>query len=113
MAEPSLIDVFGAGATQDAASVTIQKSALSAVGLSATATNTAESLLCAIVLLAKNFLSESAFESNLDQSVTIVSGLNSITPRDDSAGNFTGYRQIPITINFHQADTFTLDPDGF
>lgn len=113
MAEPSLADVFGAGAIQDSASLTIQKTALSAVGLSATATNTAESLLAAIVLLAQQSLTDSAFQSNLDQSITIVPGLDSIIPRDDGAGNFSGYRQSSLTISLHSVDSFSIDPDNY
>jgi len=49
MAEYTLSDLFGAGASQDATSITIQKSDLT--GLTAAAVNTAESLVVALVLL--------------------------------------------------------------
>lgn len=58
MAEPTLTDVFGAGATQDATTLTILKSDLAGLGLTAAAGNTAESLLISIVLKAAGLLTE-------------------------------------------------------
>lgn len=72
MAEPTLIEVFGAGATQDVLTLTISKDDLEAVGLTPMAANTAESLLVAIVLLAANVLTESArFADSDNRNVTI------------------------------------------
>ena len=42
MPEPTLTQVFGANATQSAANITIAKSDLATVGLTASANNTAE-----------------------------------------------------------------------
>jgi len=56
MAEPTLENVFGIGATQDATTLTIQKTALATVGLTASSANTAESLLAAILKIAANTL---------------------------------------------------------
>lgn len=112
MAEPTLTGVFGAGAAQTATTLTIDKADLSAVGLTASPSNTAESLLGAIVLLAKNALTQAAFDSNLDQSVVVADGFNSIVSRDDGSGTLTSFRQVQLNVNLHASDNFTLDPDS-
>jgi hypothetical protein len=53
MAEPTLIGVFGANVTQSATELIISKADLATVGLTASATNTPESLLAAIIALAQ------------------------------------------------------------
>jgi hypothetical protein len=111
MAEPSLSQVFGAGATQTASSISISKADLAAVGLTASASNTAESLLVAILLLAKNYLTETAFEANSDQSITILPGFNSIVQRSNGSGGFSEYRQFQFQFNAHKLDSAVLDPD--
>ncbi|MBC1242280.1 hypothetical protein GNE10_35350, partial [Nostoc sp. 2RC] len=58
MAEPTLTQVFGANATQDATTITITKADLTGVGLTAASENTAESLFTAIVLKAQTALTE-------------------------------------------------------
>lgn len=112
MAEPTLTAVFGAGATQNATTLTIAKADLAAVGLTAGATNTAESLLASIVLLARVQLTEANFTTNPDQSITVLSGFDSIVQRDDGAGNFSNVRQAQLNVNLHQPDTFVIDPDN-
>jgi hypothetical protein len=58
MAEPTLQEVFGSNATQTATTITINKSDLAIVGLTASATNTAESLITALTLMASRSLTE-------------------------------------------------------
>lgn len=58
MAEPTLVDVFGANATQNATDLVIKKADLAALGLTASAANTAESLLISIILKAAAVLTE-------------------------------------------------------
>lgn len=111
MAEPTLTEVFGTGATQTATSVTILKADLAVTGLTASGSNKAESLLAAIVLKAKTALGDSTFNSNVDQSVTIAPGFNSIVQKTDSNGTATEYRQFQFTVNFHKLDASVLDPD--
>ena len=53
MPEPTLTQIFGAGAAQTATVLTIAKADLAAVGLTASSTNTAESLFVALLLQAK------------------------------------------------------------
>lgn len=113
MAEPLLTDVFGANATQDASTITIAKSDLAAVGLTVSATNTAESLLASILLMAQQSLTETNFGTNQDQSITILPGFDSIIQRDDGTGTFVNVRQNQLTINLHQPDQGTIDPNNY
>lgn len=113
MAEPTLTEVFGASATQTGTTITIDKSDLTAVGLTADATNTAESLLSAILLLAKSSLTQTSFEANSDQSITIEPGFDSIIQRDDGTGTFINYRQNQLTVNLHKLDSDGIDPDDY
>jgi hypothetical protein len=110
MAEPTLVQVFGAGATQDATTLTILKSDLASVGLTASASNTAESLLVALILKAAAYLNDTTQTTNADVQVTIAdSGFPQIVIR-----NSTTYRQITYNLNLQKIDTgFTLDPDDY
>lgn len=81
MAEPTLAQVFGAGATQNETTLTIQKAALEAVGLSSTASNKAEALFNAIVRLAAISLTPANLDSNLDQNVVIAAPTVSVDER--------------------------------
>ena len=60
MAEPTLAEVFGAGASQTAQQIVIQKADLASVGLSSSPNNRAEQLLVAIMMKAALALTESA-----------------------------------------------------
>ena len=72
MAEPTFESVFGASAVQDLSSITIAKSDLP--GLTASASNTAESLLVGILLKVQTALSQTNFDLNLDQSIYVDNG---------------------------------------
>lgn len=112
MPEPTLQQIFGANAAQTASTLTISKADLAAVNLTASATNTAESLLVAIVLMAKNYLTPSAQESNPDQSITVTEAdfnFQSLVTRNDQT-----YRQSTYTINLQKLDTGNIiDPDDY
>ncbi|MFM6880377.1 MAG: hypothetical protein ACKPKK_06970 [Dolichospermum sp.] len=111
MPEPTLTEVFGAGATQTATTITISKEALTTVGLTATTTNSAESLLAAILLIAKNNLTETKYELNVDQSIVIGNGFRSTTVRGN---NNTPYVTDQLTVNFSKIDPQTpLDPNDY
>lgn len=58
MAEPTLVAVLGANATQNATDIVIKKADLTSTGFVATASNTAESILVALIMRAANELSE-------------------------------------------------------
>jgi hypothetical protein len=109
MAEPTLITVFGSNATQTATELIISKADLVAVGLTASATNTPESLLAAIIALAQLALGELTYDTNLDQSITITDGTDSLVSRGTAT-----YRQATKTIDFFKPDTSgTFDPDDY
>lgn len=109
MAEPTLTQVFGAGATQDSTTLTILKSDLT--GLTASGSNTAESLLAAINLKAQSYLSQTNFDSNTDQSIYISNGFSSFTTRGT---NNDAYRVDQLTMNLAKIDSnSTLDPDSY
>ena len=107
MAEPTLQQIFGANATQDATTITISKADL--FGLTASASNTGESILVSINLTARNYLTEANYVSNIDQSIYIEDGLSSFTTREDTA-----YRQDQITFNLAKIDTSNaINPDDY
>mgnify|MGYP001795892644 FL=1 len=109
MAEPTLQEVFGANATQDVNSITIDKSDLTA--LTASATNTAESLLTAITLKAIDYLNQTNFDNNLDQSILVELGLSSFLTRGPNNDN---YRTDQITVTLAKLDTNgIIDPDNY
>jgi hypothetical protein len=109
MAEPTLVQVFGSSATQSATQLTISKADLATVGLTASATNTPESLVAAIIALAQLTLGEVGYDANLDQSIVIIDGADSLVTR-----NNTTYRQATKTVEFYKVDTLgTFDPDNY
>ena len=109
MAKPTLQEVFGSFATQSDVALTINKSNLAEVGLTAANDNSAEALLAAIIAIAQKHLTLTNQDSNPDQSITIDDGLPSLITRSDNT-----YRQISKTINFEKLDTqTTFDPDDY
>lgn len=109
MAEPTLAEIFGANATQTATELILNKADFAAIGLTADAANTAESLLAAIVALAQEYLTEANRDLNSDQSIYIENGLPSLITR----GEVT-YRQQTKSITFEKLDTQSdFDPDDY
>jgi hypothetical protein len=111
MAEQSLTAVFGANATQTSTDLVIKKSDLVAAGLTPSANNTAESLLLAIVLKFKSVLTDTARDTNIDQSVAVVDGYSpSITTRNNAI-----YLRNTISIEVDKLLTGadTIDPDDY
>jgi len=78
MAEPTLTSVFGNGANQDINTLTISKSALANVGLTAAADNTAESLFAAILKIAANTLTAEQQQLNADQHASVQSANSTV-----------------------------------
>ena len=103
MTEPTLTQVFGAGAAQTATALTIAKADLAAVGLTASATNTAESLLVALFLLAKTTLTPTALETNADQNVTVAQADFNFQTLVERSGQT--YRQSTFSVNLQKLDT--------
>jgi hypothetical protein len=111
VAEPTLIEVFGAGATQTATTVTILKSDLT--GLTASATNNAEGIFAAIVKKASNNLTTTNYGTNPDQSVTIAAGFDSISYRTIGTVQ-TPYLQTQLTVNFAKIQNSAgITPDSY
>jgi hypothetical protein len=110
MAEPTLTDIFGAGATQTAATITIAKADLD---LTASGTNRAETLLAGIVKKAATALSTSNFNTNLDQSIQIAPGFDQIIYRTVN-NNPTTYYQSQLTLNFAKLQSAAgITPDEY
>ncbi|NWF58116.1 MAG: hypothetical protein HXY43_02045 [Fischerella sp.] len=109
MPEPTLTEVFGGGATQTATTITINKSDLPR--LTASANNSAESLLVGILLKAKIALSKNRFDADIDQSIYIDDAYPAFTFRGI---NNDQYRVDQLTINLAKEDTSSaIDPDDY
>ncbi|BAT53774.1 hypothetical protein NOS3756_27370 [Nostoc sp. NIES-3756] len=110
--ELTLEQVFGAGTTQDATSITILKANLP--GLTAAANNTAESILTGILKRGAVNLTETNRESNINQSVVVdMSATPSFTTRTN--GNTTEtYIRNTISVELDKAyGTVEIDPDDY
>lgn len=101
MAEPSLEEVFGLGTAQTLTTLTIPKTSLEVRGLIASGTNTAESLLAAILAHARQTLTSENQLVNVDQSVTIGDFTNETT----FTRNNVKLRRATLPISFQRADT--------
>ncbi|MEH1971107.1 hypothetical protein [Nostoc sp.] len=111
MAERTLTEVFGANASQTATDLVIKKSDLTSAGLTASANNTAESLLIAVVLKSKETLTDTARDTNIDQSVAITDGFSpSITTRNNDI-----YLRNTISVEVDKllAGADVIDPDDY
>lgn len=107
MSEPTLAQVFGANATQNATSITIQKADLT--GLIAAADNRAESLATAILVNMKGHLTTANQETNPDQSITVVEAYESFAYRNNKT-----YNNKSLTVNFQAESTNTaIDPMAY
>jgi len=101
MAEPTLAQVFGANAVQTANTLTISKADLTAaIGLTASADNTAESLLAAVIEAASKYLTDTNQQANPDQSIAFFSGSDSLITRGANT-----YRRKTRTIDFDKVDS--------
>lgn len=109
MAEPTLTQIFGTNAIQDASTVTISKSDLTSVGFTASADDSAEKILVAILLKAQAYLTEANQDLNIDQSITITGPSSNIITR-----NNTSYREYSFTLAASKVDTETsVNPNDF
>jgi hypothetical protein len=109
MSEPTLQQVLGANATQDANTITIYKSDLT--GLTPQAENTAESIVVGMLLKILQTLSQDNFDANIDQSIYLSLGFPNFTFRGT---NQDSYRVDVININLAKPDTAgTIDPDDY
>jgi phosphate-selective porin len=118
MAEPTIAQIFGTGATRLASGATapsaglfIPDTALQAAGLATPTTATAEGHLAAVVIKAESHLTQANFDANIDQSIYISKGYSSFVTRGT---NNDDYRVNQLTINLATIDTNnTIDPDNY
>lgn len=109
MAVPTLADIFGPGASQTATSITISKADLPT--LTASATNTAQQLLVAILLKAQAILNPTARDSNPDIKATIDYGGQTIFPIANSTDLD---RQDTYTVTLHKTiASVQVDADDY
>lgn len=110
MAQPTLSELFGNGATQDLTQVVIPKSVLVAQGLTASADNSAESIIVALVKHWSSVLTDTYIGLDPDRQVKVEQGTDSITVRT----NGDTYRSFPFTVTLYKAfSPNTIDPDDF
>lgn len=106
MTELSLTQVFGAGATQDSTKITILKADL--VGLTATASNRADSLAVAILNRWVDAYTPAARAADKDVSLVALPQPPQLQTETDFTNNVpvsTTYLNKPLIINL-----FTLQP---
>ncbi|MEH2331566.1 hypothetical protein [Nostoc sp.] len=107
--EPTLQQVLGANAIQNATTITITKADLPT--LTPSANNTAESLVTAILLKSKAVLLKSTFDTNMDQSIYIESGYPTFTTKGT---NNDAYRVDQLVVNLAKPDTGAIiDADDY
>ncbi|MBD2438261.1 hypothetical protein [Nostoc sp. FACHB-110] len=114
MAEPTLQQIFGANAIQDANTLTISKADLVAVGLTTGASISGEKLLAAIIKLAAVYLTSDNRDSNIDQSIMVdAENTPSFTTRT-SGTTTTTYIRDTITVELDKLYSSTgIDPDDY
>ena len=111
MAEPTLIEIFGAGATQTATAITILKADLP--GLTASATNSAESLFAGIYKKAAIQLTQTNYGTNTDQSIVIAPGFDSVVYRTVN-NDQVGYLQTQMNTSFSKVQSSAgITPDSY
>ncbi|WP_017317106.1 hypothetical protein [Mastigocladopsis repens] len=110
MAEPTLTEVFGLGASQTDAQLIISKADLAAVGLTPAANNRAEQLFVALLLKVQAYLNPTSQETNPDIQIIIEEGtFPSIVFRNNQ-----NYRQTTYTVNLQKLDNSSaIDPDDY
>lgn len=107
MAKPTLIEVFGAGATQTATTVTFNKADL--LTLTPTTNNTAESILIAIALTAQGKLTTTLRDNDPDVKVAIENGFEQTSFRGT-----TRYNQVALNITAQTlSPASAIDADNY
>ncbi|MEH2077024.1 MAG: hypothetical protein V7K57_21930 [Nostoc sp.] len=118
MAEPTITQIFGTGATRltngattSTSGLFIPDAALQAAGLTTPSTATAEGHLVAIVKNAESYLTQTNFDANIDQSLIVADGYPGFTNRGTDN---TPYRQDQKTISLAKLDTgSTINPGDY
>jgi hypothetical protein len=110
MTQPTLQEIFGAGATQTATTITILKADLP---MTAAAVNGGEQVLAAFVKKAATPLSTDNYSTNPDQNISIQPGFDSIVTRffNNVSSN---HLQTQLTVNFSKLQTSPgVTPDDY
>ncbi|MEH1786364.1 MAG: hypothetical protein V7L23_12455 [Nostoc sp.] len=109
MAASTLQQVFGANATQTATTVTITKADLASTGFTPATTNTADSILAALIAFAETNIPDSAVTGgNTAQTIGIADGYQQITTIGTSQ-----FLILPKTLNFYSPFSGTFNPNNY
>jgi hypothetical protein len=110
VSEPTLQDIFGAGATQDATTIHILKADLP---MTAAAVNGGERVFAAIAKKAATVLTTTTFGTNVDQSINAQPGFDSVVYR--TFNNVQAqYLNTQITFNFAKPQISAgITPDDY
>lgn len=111
MAEPTLTEVFGAGALEDALAIVVTKAAMAERGLTPAAQNTAESMFVAMLLNARLQLTPDGRAADIaNRNVTIeFSGQDLV---DQGAGNV--FLRDTFQVSLYRPTTIAaIDPDNY
>jgi len=109
MTVKTLQNIFGANAAQTATTITITKADLASTGFTPATSNTADSILAAIIAYAETNAPDSTAQTDPTQTVGISDGYLSVTNI-----NNVNYLVSPKTINFYS--TFaggTFNPNNY
>lgn len=116
MTQPTLVDVFGANATQDSTTVTLTKSdyagsvtvdGVSYGGLTASGSNNGEQILAAILIKALQDLTINNRLLDFDHSIEVVN-----QGQDIVSQNNTTYRRFIFSVRMYKQESLAaLDPD--
>mgnify|MGYP007006696582 CR=1 FL=1 len=111
--EPTLEQIFGANATQDATDIVIKKADLVAVGLVAAADNNPESLFVALIKNAALILTPENRDLNADQSIVIGEYSESIsTSLVNNA--IRSFNQITVPVELYTVrDAISINPMNY
>lgn len=110
MAEPTLQQIFGANAVQTATTITITKADLP--GLTPAADNRAEQLFVGILIKAMDYLTQSNFDTNPDQSIIV--SYPDFNAQTLVTRNNQQFRQHTINALLHKPDTASaVNPNDY
>jgi hypothetical protein len=110
MTQPTLQDVFGAGATQTGTTVTFLKSELP---MTAAGVNGGEQVFAAIAKKASTTLTTTGFSANVDQNISAQAGFDSIVYRTFNNVQ-SSYLNTQLTFNFAKLQTTAgVTPDDY
>jgi hypothetical protein len=110
MAEPTLQEIFGANATQNATDIIIKKADLP---MTAAETNRGEQVLAGIIKKASTSLTDANFSNNPDQSISIAAGFDQLAYRTVNNNQIT-LAQTQLTIGFAKVYTTAgITPDDY